>query len=122
MLPVARLLDKILNDLKRSGDINGCAIVSRDGLLIASNISGDIDGGALAAMTATMVGTAETSTSEFASGIPDKVIVESSAGKIVVIGAGSNALLVCTTKVDAGLGLVLLEMERAGEKIKRVLV
>ena len=122
MLPVAKLLDKILTDLKRSGDINGCAVVSRDGLLIASNIPVHIDGGTLAAMTATIVGTAETSTSELTSGVPDKIIVESSEGKLVITGAGSNALLVCTTKVDAGLGLVILEMERATEKIKSILI
>lgn len=121
MLTVAELLDKILTDVKRSGDIVECAVVSRDGLLIASDISEDVDGRTLAAMTATMVSTAETSTSEIASGIPDKVIVETPTGKIVVTGAGSNALLVCTTQANVELGLVLLEVEQATEKIKQIL-
>ena len=122
MPTIAEMLEKILSDLKKTGDINGCATVSRDGLLMASDISADVDGGAFAAMSATMLGTAETAASELVRGIPDRVIVESSGGKIIISGAGSNALLVCTAASEASLGLILVEMSRASEKIKKVLV
>ena len=90
-------------------EIEASAIVSRDGLLITE---------AFAAMTATMLGAAETVSSELGKGVPDRVIVESNAGKIVATGAGSKALLVVMTNPKATLGLVLFEINKAREKIK----
>ncbi len=115
------MLEKILKDLKAAGDVEASAIVSRDGLLIAADISQNINAEAFAAMTATMVGAAETATSELSKGVPDRVIVEGKEGKIIASGAGPKAILVSMTNPKANLGLVLLEMGRASEKIKELL-
>lgn len=48
-------------------------------------------------------------------------IVESQSGKIIGIGAGPKALLMVMTRPDASLGLVIIEMKKASEKIKRIL-
>ena len=72
-------------------------------------------------MTATMLGAAETATSELGKGIPDRVIVEGKEGKIIATGAGPKALLVVMTNPKANLGLVLLEMSKASEKIRELL-
>ena len=122
MPTIIEMLEKILMDLKMTGEISGCAIVSRDGLLMASDIPQEVDGGIFAAMSATMLGTAETAASELVKGMPDKVIVESPSGKIIISGAGSSALIVCTTPSEAKLGLVLVEMARTSEKVKKVLL
>ncbi len=114
-------LEKILKDLKAAGDIEASAIVSRDGLLIAADISQNVNAEAFAAMTATMLGAAETATSELGKGIPDRVIVEGKEGKIIATGAGPKALLVVMTTPRANLGLVLLEMSKASDKIKELL-
>ncbi len=121
MASLREQLEKILKDLKAVGDIEASAIVSRDGLLIAADISHNVNAEAFAAMTATMLGAAETATSELGKGIPDRVIVEGKEGKIIATGAGPKALLVVMTSPRANLGLVLLEMGRASEKIKELL-
>jgi len=54
-------------------------------------------------------------------GVPDRVIVEGENGKIIATGAGSRALLVAMTNPKANLGLVLLELGKASEKIKGIL-
>jgi len=73
------------------------------------------------AMSATMMGAAETVSTELEMGIPDKMIIESKNGKIIGTGAGPKALLFVMTSPDASLGLVLIEMKKASEKIKQVL-
>jgi len=72
-------------------------------------------------MSATMLGAAETATTELGKGIPDRVIVESDNGKLIAMGAGPKALLVVLTEPNAGLGLILVELEKAAEKIKKII-
>lgn len=121
MANLKEMLEKILKDLKSTGDVEAGAVVSRDGLLIAADISQDVNSDSFAAMTATMLGAAETATSELGKGVPDRVIVEGNGGKIITTGAGFKALLVTMTSPQANLGLILLEMNKASDKIKEVL-
>ncbi len=121
MASLRERLEGVLKELKDVGDIEASAIVSRDGLLIAADISRSVNAEAFAAMTATMLGAAETATSELGKGIPDRVIVEGKEGKIIATGAGPKALLVVMTTPKANLGLVLLEMSKASEKVKELL-
>lgn len=113
------MLNEILVDLKQMGGINASSIASRDGVLIVSDIKIESHAKTFAAMSATMLAAAETATIELGKGIPDRVIVESKHGKLVAMGAGPDALLVILTEPDAGLGLILVELEKAAEKIKR---
>lgn len=107
----------VLQKLKTSGDIEGAAVITRDGLVIASDMSSDIDADTLAAMSATMTGAAETVIQELKKSSPERVIVESKNTKLITIGAGSNAILVCVVKSNAKLGIVLLDMKKASSNI-----
>jgi len=118
---IVEMLEKVLTDLKRTGDIEASAIVSRDGLLMASDIHGSVHAETFAAMSATMLGAAETAVSELKKGIPDRVIVESKQGKIITTGAGPKALLVVMTPPEAGLGLILVNVVKAADKVKGLL-
>ncbi|MDF1533312.1 MAG: roadblock/LC7 domain-containing protein [Methanosarcinaceae archaeon] len=115
------MLEKILSDLKQMGSINASSIASRDGLLIVSDMDIKSYAETFAAMSATMLGAAENSTAELGKGIPDRIIVESDHGKLVAMGAGPKALIVILTEPDAGLGLILVELEKAAEKIKKII-
>lgn len=121
MVSLKETLEGVLKDLKSAGDVEAGAVVSRDGLLIAEDISSDVNADSFAAMTATMLGAAETATSELRKGNPDRVIVEGKDGKIIATGAGFKALLVAMASPDANLGLILLEMSKASNKIKGLL-
>ncbi|MDI6902688.1 MAG: roadblock/LC7 domain-containing protein [Methanocellales archaeon] len=121
MPTVAETLQKIVSDLKRTGDIEASAVVSRDGLIMTSDIPPGIHAETFAAMSATMLGAAETATAELKKGIPDRIIVESAKGKVIATGAGPKALLIVMTPPEAGLGLILVEMEKAADKAKELL-
>lgn len=111
------LIEMALQQLKKIGGIDASAVVTRDGLLVASDISSGVDAETFAAMSASMVGAAETAMSEVKAGHPDRVIVESDTAKLISLGAGARALLVVLTKHDASLGLVLLRMGETARKI-----
>ena len=71
------LIDKVLDDLKNVGGVMACAAASRDGLLIRSLMQNEQYVESLVAMSATMLGAAETATIHVEMGIPIRVIVES---------------------------------------------
>jgi predicted regulator of Ras-like GTPase activity (Roadblock/LC7/MglB family) len=120
-LTTIQVFEKIFNDLQNVGGIEALAIASRDGLLICSNMPQKQNAETFAAMAATMLGAAETATAELGKGIPGRIIVESKHGKIIATGAGPKALLLVMTETNASLGLILVEIVKASERIKQVL-
>jgi len=113
-------LEEILSELAGTGEIEASAVVRRDGLMIESNLPSKINSKTIAAITAALVGTSETSTKELELGEFMQVMVESELGKIIAVGAGKLAILVSLVKPQASLGFVLLSMERAAKKIREI--
>jgi hypothetical protein len=117
-------LDRILSALITAAtDIEGAAVVRRDGLMITFNMPmGDINlGRKVAAMTAAMVGTSEKTCQVLNRGDFHQVIVEADKGKLVSTGAGKKGLLVVLVRPGANLGLVLMAIDEALERIKEIL-
>ena len=117
----SEMLGKVLADLGKIGDVEASAVATRDGLLMNADMHNMGDPEMFVAMSATMLGAAETAATELDKGIPNRVIVEADDGKLICIGAGPKALLVVMTAPEAGLGLVLVEMVKATEKIKKLI-
>jgi predicted regulator of Ras-like GTPase activity (Roadblock/LC7/MglB family) len=115
------MLEKVLKDINNIGGVETSAVASRDGLLICSTIPRKQHAETFVAMSATMIGAAETATTELGKGIPERIIVETKSGKIIGTGAGTKALLLVMTKPDANLGLILIEMTKASDQIKNIL-
>jgi hypothetical protein len=114
------LLDKVLSELRDVGDIEASTIVTRSGLLVTGEVPQKINAETFAAMAATMLGAAETITSEIEKEPPEKVIVETGEERIIIAGAGKKALLVCMTS-EVNLDTLLVGVDRAIEKIERIL-
>ncbi len=115
-------VDDLLKGLKNVGGVMACAAASRDGLLIRAIMQKEQFVESLAAMSATMLGAAETATTHVEMGIPTRVIVESENGKLIVVGAGPKALLILLANTNIGLGLVLLELDRSAKALREILV
>lgn len=114
-------LEEVLHELRHHGGVEASAVVSRDGLLMASDIPGSVQAETFAAVAATMVGSSEVVIHELHRGKHARIIVESKDGNIVAMGAGPMAILVAMTGPTFALGLILVEMNRATEKIKALL-
>lgn len=111
------LIDDILKELKGVGGIESSAVVTRDGLLVASDTSSDVDAETFAAMSASMAGAAETAITEVNGGTATRIIVEAANSKLITIGAGPKVLLVALTKQQVPLGLILIKLGEAARKI-----
>lgn len=122
MADTIELIEKVLADMKKVRGVEACAAVSRDGLLISAIMQNKKFAESFAAMSATMLGAAETATTELNKGVPDRVIVESKHGRLITAGAGPKALIVVLVDSNTGLGLVLLELEKSAEKLKELLL
>ena len=121
METTAELLEKVLADLKRTRAVQSSAIVSREGLLMASNISGGVSAETFAAMSAAMLGAAESTTSELKMGAPEEVTIKLKEAELITISAGPEALLTVVTNPGSKLGLLLVEMKKASGKIRKLL-
>jgi predicted regulator of Ras-like GTPase activity (Roadblock/LC7/MglB family) len=121
MFDTIGLVDKVIKDLNNVGGVETCAVVSRDGLLIRSISQKEPFTEAIAALSATMLGAAETATIELGKGIPDRFIVETEQGWLIAVGAGPKALLVAIVNSDFGLGLILFELKETTKKLKELL-
>nr|QNO49025.1 hypothetical protein KNGNHFEO_00021 [Methanosarcinales archaeon ANME-2c ERB4] len=108
-------LEKTLSDLHNKTAIEVSAIVSRNGVLIAANAPTDAK--TFAAMAATMLGAAEITSEGLDYGVPDRMIVESHRGRLIMMGAGRKMLLAAMTEPDTNLGMVLADLEKTIEEI-----
>jgi predicted regulator of Ras-like GTPase activity (Roadblock/LC7/MglB family) len=101
----------------RVPDIEGLAVVTRDGLPIASALYTNTDEDRISAMTAASLSLSERVVFELERGLMEQVIITGSNGLIIIRDAGEHAVLVAMTRVKAKLGLVLLDIKRAAEKL-----
>ena len=115
------MLEGILKEINKTGQIDESAIASRSGLLICSTLPEKQHVETLVAMSATMFGAAEIAATELGLDLLDRIVIESKNGKLIGTGAGPKALLLVMTGPDINLGLVLVEIQKASEKIKQVL-
>lgn len=103
-------------------EIEAAAIVSVEGLPIASKLPEQYEETIIAAMTAAMLSLGDKIASNLNKGVLEKIMVEGAHGVVVSMAAGPNAVLTVSAAKDAKLGLLFLEMQNAAKKIGEILV
>jgi len=115
-------LEKVLKDMELGDpDIESSAIVRTDGLVMASALPKGADEGLIAAMSAAILNIGSRALSELAKGELEKIIVSGDKGDITIMGVGKEAVLSAITKPGANIGLLLVEMGRARERVQSLL-
>lgn len=104
-----------------SPDVEAAAIVSADGLPMASALPPDVEEDRLAAMSAALLTLGERAADGLGKGDLAQVFVEGKNGYVVLMNAGPDAVLVAVTSKDTKVGLVLFEMRKAAATIGRVM-
>ena len=114
---LAAVLDEFL---AVSLDVEAAAVVSSDGLPMASALPPDVEEDRLAAMSAALLSLGERAALGLDKGELAQVYVEGSDGNVVLMAAGRHAVLVAMTAKHAKAGLVLYEMRSSARRIEQV--
>jgi uncharacterized protein len=119
---IPQSLDEILKSLLAAiPEIKSAAIVSVEGLPIASALPQGVDETRIAAMTAALLSLAERAVHEMEKGDYEQLYVKGSNGYLLVLAAGPNAVLTVSTTSDVRLGLIFLDCKRTTEKIAKLI-
>jgi uncharacterized protein len=112
------LLKKLLGAIP---EVKAAAIVSAEGLPIASALPQGVDETRIAAMTAALLSLSERAIIEMGKGDFDQLYVKGSDGYLLILQAGPNAVLTVSTSSEVRLGLILLDCRRTCEKIAQLI-
>ena len=115
-------LNVVLKELQASsGDIEASAVVSDDGLIMASALPQGVEEERVAAMGAAMLSMGNRTGSELRRGNLQQIFVKGDEGFLIIQQAGGNAVLLALARHEAKLGLLFLDLNRAAEQARDVL-
>jgi predicted regulator of Ras-like GTPase activity (Roadblock/LC7/MglB family) len=116
------VLNRILRSLQaESPDIQATALISEDGLIIASALPQHIEEVRVGGMSATLQSLGARAAHELSLGKPMQVMVRGEHGYAVMSTAAEGTVLLVLTTESAKLGLVFLDMSRAVKEIAKII-
>ena len=111
-----------LRELQASSpDIEASAIVSVDGLSIASALPQGVEEDRVSAMSAAMLSLGERIATELGRGSLEQVYIKGEKGYVVLMSVGQEAVLTALAREQAKLGLIFLDMRRATEDLAKLI-
>lgn len=118
----AQLMVERLRDLQASSpDIEASAVVSVDGLIIASALPQGVEEDRVSAMSAAMLSLGERIAMELGRGQLDQVYIKGEQGYVILMSVGEEAVLTALAREQAKLGLIFLDMRRAAADLTRLI-
>jgi predicted regulator of Ras-like GTPase activity (Roadblock/LC7/MglB family) len=115
---VEAALDRVLNDLlRRAPQLEAAAVVSFDGLPMASALPEGMDEDRVAAMSAALLSLGERAADGLGRGGLQQVYVEGDDGTVFLVSADDEAVLVAVADRAAKAGLMLFEVKRAARDV-----
>jgi len=110
----------ILESLNRSVGVVGSAVMTNDGMVVASAISDGLDQDALAAIGSLLVISVQKALKGCGDSELNLMTIEGSRGKIVMVNAGTVFLLVITDSSIA-LGPSMLDIRSTVNKLQKLI-
>jgi hypothetical protein len=102
-------------------DVQGAAMVTPDGLPLASSLPGGMDDERVSAMSAAMLSLGDRIGRELARGEIDRIYVEGEEGFSILTSCGEDAVFLVLAGKAAKQGMLMLEIKRALAELKKVL-
>ncbi len=116
------LMVERLRDLQASSpDVEASAVVSVDGLTMASALPSDVEEDRVSAMSAAMLSLGERIAGELGRGGLEQVYIKGESGYVILTSVGNEAVLTVLAREQAKLGLLFLDMRRAAEDLEKQL-
>ena len=120
ILQVSSSAKSILRRLRSAESlIDGCAFVTRDGVVVASEFDQGANSNRLGAMCATLLALAQRTVMEVKKGELAQLIVDGTSGLMIISPAGSGILAVVANR-KVKLGLLILEAKKASKEFEKI--
>ena len=101
-------------------DIEASAVVSVDGLIMASSLPAGVEEDRVSAMSAAMLSLGERIAGELGRGAIDQVYVKGVRGYVILMSVGDEAVLTTLVRQSAKLGLIFLDMRRSADDLQKL--
>ncbi len=108
----------VIKDLKARVGGTATALVSRDGLVLYADVPPGVYTETFAIMCATILGAAATANTELNRSPPERIVIEGSDSKTIIVGSGKKALLVAVVDRTADVTKVLEEVGKVADILK----
>src|SRR5512141_1202178 len=115
-----QMVDRLRNMQAAAPDIEASAVVSVDGLIMASALQQGVEEDRVSAMSAAMLSLGERISNELGRAGLEQVYIKGDKGSIVLTSIGDEAVLTAMARQDAKLGMIFLEMRRAAEDLLKL--
>lgn len=102
-------------------ELEAAALVSVEGLMIASSLPEALAEDLVAAMSAAMLALGERIAADLSRGKLSQVYIKGSDGYVLLMAVDEGAVLTALTGDEAKLGMVFLDMQRAVADLKQLL-
>lgn len=118
----AKIGSILQNFVTGTSDIQGAALVTPDGLPLASSLPGGMDDERVSAMSAAMLSLGERIGSELSRGSIDRIFVEGNKGFGMLTSCSDDAVLLVLANETAKQGMLMLETKRLLAELKLLLM
>jgi hypothetical protein len=115
-----QLVERLRDLQASSGDVEGAAVVSVDGLSMASALPGNVEEDRVSAMSAAMLSLGERISSELGRGALEQVFIRGEMGYVILTSVGEEAVLTVLARPEAKLGLIFLDVNRTVEDLSKL--
>jgi predicted regulator of Ras-like GTPase activity (Roadblock/LC7/MglB family) len=115
-------LNRAIGDLlAQAPEVEAAAVVSFDGLPMASALPATMDEDRVAAMSAALLSLGERAAEGLGRGALSQVYIEGEHGTVFLVSADDEAVLVAVASPGAKVGMMLYEVRRAADVVAEVL-
>lgn len=114
------MVDRLRDLQGTTPEIEASAVVSVDGLIIASSLPAGVEEDRVSAMSAAMLSLGERIAGELGRGMLDQVYVKGAHGYVILMSVGEEAVLTTLVRENAKLGLIFLDMRRSADDLEKL--
>lgn len=114
------MVDRLRDLRSTTPEIEASAVVSVDGLIMASDLPAGVEEDRVSAMSAAMLSLGERISGELGRGLLDQVYIKGRGGYVILMSVGEEAVLTTLVREGAKLGLIFLDMRRSADDLGRL--
>ncbi len=115
------LIDRIRILQRGMPEVDAAAVISLDGLIMASALPDGMSEDRISAMSAAMLSLGEQINKEMGMGTLEQLYTRGSNGYVVLLAVGKDAVFTTLVQPEAKLGVLFLELRKAAEDLARLL-